>query len=794
MKFIAKINFVLGKLINKSSLIRSFFTDLFDFKQLERKPAYNIPIYIRLFIFSFLILVSINTAQATTFTETVPNGHGAIPATYPAVGGTMIVLVGANGNIYYQFVNPSTQFEGFSDDGTPVAFRGNPLQLGPTQTLNCGTTACSTYFGGSIVEGYARLTVRDGDACAGEFDANDVYFELNGLRVSSFTGIPVIAPSSISTQRTNMAGTTANGTENCFRNQTSTETSTAWFDLGLVPGLLNNILTVGSTTPRVFDDDPTDNRWFFTDGVDATGTPEVAPGISIDKSADKTSYSAVGELINYTFVVTNVGSVNFTNVIVTDTYITGSISCPSTNLAVSTSMTCTAAHTVTQDNIDFDTVFVNVAEATGTPTEGTLGAVSGTVTVTGPAANNSMTLTKVADKTVDVVDGEVITYTYTVENTGNITLENVNITDVHNGSGVLSPIAGDTITVNSNGLSSDASIDGSIDSLAPGDSAKFTSQYTITQADIDAGIAIANTATGNSTPKRGSISAPTASESVSVIAASASQSILKVMTGYTDADSSSTISLNDTLSYSVTMTNDGNVTLNNVVVSDNKITPSSNTCATVAPGATCVLNGTYMVLQADVDAGTVDNIGSVTSTEVPGPTVTPTVSTAVSKGASQSIAKVLSGNADEDSSSTVSLNDTLSYNVTMTNDGDVTLNNVVVSDNKITPSSNTCATVAPGATCVLSGTYVVSQTDVDAGTIDNIGSVSSTEVTGPTVTPTVSTPVTQAPSLSITKTAATMEAVDFYIGAIATYTYVVTNTGNITITSPVTVSDNLIPI
>jgi len=112
------------------------------------------------------------SANATPFTETVPNGNGPIPNTYPPVGGTMFVLVGANGNIYYQFVNPSTQFRGFAGTGTP------------------GTVSCSSYFGGSIAEGYARLTVRDADACPGNFDFDDVSFEVNGISVSSLSNLP----------------------------------------------------------------------------------------------------------------------------------------------------------------------------------------------------------------------------------------------------------------------------------------------------------------------------------------------------------------------------------------------------------------------------------------------------------------------------------------------------------------------------------------------------------------------------------------------------------------------------
>ncbi len=107
---------------------------------------------------------------------------------------------------------------------------------------------------------------------------------------------------------------------------------------------------------------------------------------------------------------------------------------------------------------------------------------------------------------------------------------------------------------------------------------------------------------------------------------------------------------------------------------------------------------------------------------------------------SLAIVKTLDSNADEDTSTTVTLNDTLTYSVTVTNDGNTTLNNVVVSDALLTPNSNTCVTLAPSATCVLTGTHVVSQAESDAGTVDNTGSVTSTEVPGPT-TDTLNTPV-----------------------------------------------------
>jgi len=71
--------------------------------------------------------------------------------------------------------------------------------------------------------------------------------------------------------------------------------------------------------------------------------------------------------------------------------------------------------------------------------------------------------------------GEVITYTYVFTNTGNTTMTAVSVSDVHGGTGTLGPIT-----------------PASVGTLAPGDSASFTADYTVTQDDIDAGAAITN--------------------------------------------------------------------------------------------------------------------------------------------------------------------------------------------------------------------------------------------------------------------------------------------------------------
>jgi uncharacterized repeat protein (TIGR01451 family) len=724
-------------------------------------------------------------AQATPFTETVPNGNGPIPNTYPAVGGTMFVLIGANGNIYYQFVNPSTQFRGFQLTGNPAAFRGSPeFQLGPAQALNCGIVSCTDYFGGSIVEGYARLTARDGDTCDAStgssgsnnnFDYQDVEFEINGITVTNLSDLPAN-----SVERTNFAGDTSLGFENCFRNQGSSETSTGWFDLTPVPGLLNNILTTGSTTPFINDSDGWtnnrgDNFWFFDDGNDATGTPEVAPGIEIIKTADRTDYTAVGDIINYSFEVRNIGSVQLNSIVVTDSFITGAVSCPQTSLVSGETMTCTGQHVVTQQNIDDDIVFVNTAQVTANPTEGQLGNVSGTLTIPGPPANNSMTLTKTASNDTDVAVGETITYTYVVTNTGNITMDDVTISDAHGGVGTLSSM--DPLEV---------------DDLAPTETATFTATYVVQQGDLDAGNTISNTATVSGVPKRGTVADVDAMETITLVAPNPAATFAKL------ASPDSDVSEGDTITYTYTVTNTGNVTLD-ATVSDvqsgtgtlSAISPASQS---IAPGANGTFTATYVVTQADFDAGTdITNTATAAYTPARGTLADQTADATVTVAA-PAPASTLTKTASDDTD--VQAGDVITYTYRFTNTGDVTLTDVSVSDvhsgtgtlGAITPAS--VPSLAPDAFADFTADYTVTQADIDAATaITNTATGAATPERGSLTAPTADESVsveTPAPAMTMVKTAS--NDTDVAVGDVITYTYRVTNTGNISL-SDVSVSD-----
>ncbi|KRD76971.1 hypothetical protein ASE43_07240 [Lysobacter sp. Root983] len=275
----------------------------------------------------------------------------------------------------------------------------------------------------------------------------------------------------------------------------------------------------------------------------------------------------------------------------------------------------------------------------------------------------------------------------------------------------------------------------------------------------------------------------------------------KAMTTNADEDGSGTVTVGDTLTYSVTMTNTGNVSLADVVVTDNKITPASITCASVVPGNTCVLTGTYRVTLADANAGNVVNAAVVT-TSTPGtcppgstaPECNPTVTVPVIQTPALNSVKAMTGNADEDRNGAVSAGDTLTYTVTTTNTGNVTLTDVVVTDSKIVPNTVTCASVAPAGTCVLTGTYRVTQADVDAGSVFNAAVVTTSTPgacpvgsTAPECNPTFTVVIQGRPAIAATKTATLTTDLGTVgtgnAGDVITYAVTVTNTGNVTLTN-----------
>lgn len=184
--------------------------------------------------------------------------------------------------------------------------------------------------------------------------------------------------------------------------------------------------------------------------------------MTITKTATPAIYSNVGDVIHYTYTVTNTENVSLTGLVVTDTEADnppGVSALTSTSLSPSGSAKATAQHTITLADISAGSV-TNTGIVTCT--QGVT--AQDTKTVTAINLNPALTIKKVADPIIFTEKGQTVTYTYTVTNSGNVDIKApINIVDDKFG----------TITLQSSGI------------LSPGSSITRTVNYQITDADMD---------------------------------------------------------------------------------------------------------------------------------------------------------------------------------------------------------------------------------------------------------------------------------------------------------------------
>lgn len=92
-------------------------------------------------------------------------------------------------------------------------------------------------------------------------------------------------------------------------------------------------------------------------------SPAVAQDWSLQKTAQPTTYTSVGQTITYTYVLRNGGGGNGTLTVLLDDQI-GVVNCPTNLVPVNAVITCTASYTITAADITNGSV-TNVATATG---------------------------------------------------------------------------------------------------------------------------------------------------------------------------------------------------------------------------------------------------------------------------------------------------------------------------------------------------------------------------------------------------------------------------------------------
>ena len=243
---------------------------------------------------------------------------------------------------------------------------------------------------------------------------------------------------------------------------------------------------------------------------------EKNPDYSVEKSVASTGSAAggkykAGEKVKYEIVVENTGNVTLYDITVEDKLTNesnpnakvtftdlagGTLNDDNTvtleTLAVGESVTLKAEYKITQADVDAQKTITNVATAKGKdPDEEEVDPKDPTpVPVKPEKAKAGISVTKSADRTTGLRQGDTVRYTIKVKNTGNVTLTGVKVSDS------LVKFKGDK---------------GKNIKLAPGKTAKITYNYTVTAADVRAG-RVVNTATARGTAPNGK--KPSASDRV----------------------------------------------------------------------------------------------------------------------------------------------------------------------------------------------------------------------------------------------------------------------------------------
>ncbi len=538
-----------------------------------------------------------------------------------------------------------------------------------------------------------------------------------------------------------------------------------------------------------------------TTNMDPTDDPTVTPITQLDElTVTKTQVSVSGtgtldDVITYTVTVENTGTTTLTDVEVTDDngVIDPAFVNPIAEMLPGAVVTVEVTHIITQDDVDAGFV-ENSAVATGENPEGTPvtdDSDTDTDTDGNPVLDNETTETPNGDETTNMdptddptvttigqvdeltvtktqvsVSGtgtlnDVITYTVTVENTGNTTLTNVEVTDDN---GVIDPafvnpiaelLPGAVVTVEVTHIITQDDIDtGFVENsaVATGENPEGTPVTDDSDTDTDTeGNPVLDNETTETPDADGSMNSdPTDDPTVTTI-----DKIDELTVTKSQVSVSGTGMLDDVITYTVTVENTGNTTLTNVEVTDDNgvIDPAFvNPIAEMLPGAIVTVEVTHIITQEDIDSGFVENSAVATGENPEGTPVTDDSDTDTDTAGDPVVDNENTETPDGDGSTNMDptddptvtdlsqlgdltvtksqvsisgtgmVDDVITYLVSVENTGNTTLTNVEVTDDNgiLDPAFvNPIATMAPGDIVTIVVTHIITQDDIDAGFVEN---------------------------------------------------------------------------
>lgn len=452
------------------------------------------------------------------------------------------------------------------------------------------------------------------------------------------------------------------------------------------------------------------------------------PIFSLTKTSNVNQVSKVGDQVVYTIQAINNGPVAINNFMVNDPMLSLLVPTGDANnnglFDVGETWIYKGTYTVKQTDIDNNGngvsagKIVNTVSASGRRPDGTPSIVVTAAANVDIVPLSAFKIVKSSSTTQINIAGQLVPYTVTIANTGTVALSTIVVNDPMLSN--LSYVNGD---VNNNGK------------LDINETWTYNGSYIVSQADIDnqGNTAVkgnlSNTAsvTGNN-PNGSSAGSMSSTKNIPVLQ-TMSVTFTKVATGQVGFIAGQTVT------YELRVTNTGNTTLKNIVVTDpNAAITNGSPIAQLNPGQVVLVTAVHTLTQADVDAGKVINQASLTGTDPNGNTVTkktddpstvtpddPTVTQIVSPGAITLVKTgVLSGDGN-----------TITYSFTVKNTGIVTLSNVTISDTKITGAiAVNPATLAPGQVGTATAVYTITAIEKAAEQVSNTAIVTGTSPNG----------------------------------------------------------------
>ena len=327
---------------------------------------------------------------------------------------------------------------------------------------------------------------------------------------------------------------------------------------------------------------------------------------------------------------------------------------------------------------------------------------------------------------------------------------------------------------------------------------------------------------------------------------SSALTLIKTASDPADNDSNG-VDVGDVITYTYVATNSGNVTLTNVSIAETQADftgtgtlpspayasggsdqDSDSATDDLAVGESVTWTATYALTQADVNAGFVENQATATGSSPSGTGDVTDVSDDDGTNASDKTRKTFTGSsaltliktasdpADNDSNG-VDVGDVITYTYVATNSGNVTLTNVSIAETQADftgtgtlpspayasggsdqDSDSATDDLAVGESVTWTATYALTQADVNAGFVENQATATGSSPSGTGDVTDVSDDdgtnasdktrktFTGSSALTLIKTAsdpADNDSNGVDVGDVITYTYVATNSGNVTLTN-----------